>query len=50
MQRRYARGELSWADTCRRTVSWIGHARQADTYRLRERLFAEHPLRRAKAV
>jgi hypothetical protein len=26
--------------------NWTGHARQADTYRLRERLLAEHRFRR----
>jgi retron-type reverse transcriptase len=50
MQKQYAHGQLSRADACCRIMSWIGHARQADTYRLRERLFAEHPFRRAKAV
>jgi retron-type reverse transcriptase len=41
MQAGYAAGELSWADIQRRLMSWIGHARHADTYRLRERLFGE---------
>jgi retron-type reverse transcriptase len=50
MQEQYARRQLSWADACCRIMSWIGHARQADTWRLRERLFAEHPFRRAEAV
>ena len=50
MQKQYAHGQLSRADACCRIMSWIGHARQADTWRLREWLFAEHPFRRAEAV
>ncbi len=50
LQRQYARSRISLADARRQIVSWIGHARQADTYGLRRRLFAEHPFRRAKAV
>jgi RNA-directed DNA polymerase len=51
LQRQYARRQISLADAGRRIVSWIGHARrQADTYRLRKRLFAEHPFRRAATV
>jgi hypothetical protein len=49
-QRQYARRQISLDDARRRIVSWIGHARQADTWRLRKRLFAEHPFRRAATV
>jgi retron-type reverse transcriptase len=50
MQQQYARGDLFWSDACCRIMSWMGHAQQADTYRLRERLLFEHPFRRAKVV
>jgi hypothetical protein len=50
LQRRYARREIALGYARQRIVSWIGHARHADTYRLRRRLFAEHPFRRAKTV
>jgi retron-type reverse transcriptase len=50
LQRQYARSQIPLEDARRRIVSWIGHARQADTYRLRRRLFREHPFRRATAV
>ncbi|HEV3258384.1 MAG TPA: RNA-directed DNA polymerase [Gemmataceae bacterium] len=50
MQGRYARYEISLDQARRRIMSWVGHARQADTYRLRSRLFREHPSRRAGAV
>jgi hypothetical protein len=39
MQAAFARGELSAAGVRHRLVSWIGHARHADTFRLRQRLF-----------
>ena len=41
MQVAYARGTIGWPEVRRRIVSWIGHAQHADTYRLRERLFAQ---------
>jgi retron-type reverse transcriptase len=50
MQRQYARHVISLDDARVRIVSWIGHARQADTYRLRQRLFQEHPFRRATPI
>jgi hypothetical protein len=50
LQDRYAQGEIDLPEAARRIVSWIGHASQADTLRLRERLLAEHPFRRAAAV
>ena len=34
-------GELSAAQVRERIISWIGHVRHADSYRLRERLFHE---------
>jgi retron-type reverse transcriptase len=50
LQRQYARYAISLDQARQRIVSWIGHARQADTYRLRRRLFCEHPFRRATTV
>jgi retron-type reverse transcriptase len=50
LQSQYARHEISLAHARQRVMSWIGHARQADTYRLRRRLFREHPFRRATTV
>jgi hypothetical protein len=49
LQQQYARHRIALDYARRRILSWIGHARQADTYRLRERLLAEHPFRRAVA-
>jgi retron-type reverse transcriptase len=49
MQKQYARHGISREQACQRILSWIGHARQADTYRLRERLFREHRFRRSAA-
>jgi retron-type reverse transcriptase len=49
LQRQYARHQIALDHARCRILSWIGHARQADTYRLRERLLAEHPFRRAAA-
>jgi retron-type reverse transcriptase len=49
LQRRYAERRLELKEAWPCVVSWIGHALQADTFRLRERLFAEHPFRRAAA-
>ncbi len=45
LQERCARAEISWDELRQRVMSWIGHARQADTWRLRERLFSEHLFR-----
>ena len=39
MQEDYAAGRVSYAEIYQRLMSWIGHARQANTYRLRCRLF-----------
>ena len=49
LQGQYARHEIDFEGILRRVRGWIGHARQADTYLLRERLFAEHPFRRVAA-
>lgn len=38
MQREYAAGRLNWPEIRGRLTSWIGHARQADSRRLIERL------------
>jgi retron-type reverse transcriptase len=50
LQREYARRALGLDDVRRGIVGWIGHARQADTWRLRRRLFCEHPFRRTAAT
>jgi RNA-directed DNA polymerase len=39
MQDDYAVGRVAFAEVYQRLMSWIGHARQANTYRLRCRLF-----------
>src|SRR5262249_49656698 len=49
MQQQYATDEITQGKVRQRVMSWIGHARQADTHRLRERLFIEHPFRRTAA-
>jgi len=49
LQALYARHAVSGGEVRRRVMSWMGHARQADTVRLRERLLCEHPFRRAAA-
>jgi Reverse transcriptase (RNA-dependent DNA polymerase) len=46
MQRDFARGAITLDQVRPRIQSWIGHAGNADTYRLRARLFADHPFRR----
>ncbi|MDP7017493.1 MAG: RNA-directed DNA polymerase [Pirellulaceae bacterium] len=47
MQRQYANRELDLAGVRQRLMSWSGHAKQADTYVLRKRLFATIHFRRA---
>ncbi|NLS96959.1 MAG: RNA-dependent DNA polymerase [Planctomycetaceae bacterium] len=49
MQRQYADREVELAAVRQRLMSWAGHARQADTFLLRERLFATITFRRATA-
>ena len=39
----YASGELSLGDWTHSVQSWVAHASQADTYRLRARLFGQMP-------
>ncbi len=41
MQRAYAAGRLDWPEIHCRLMSWQGHALHADSFRLRERTFAE---------
>jgi retron-type reverse transcriptase len=50
MQHDFAQGTVTLESLRPRILSWIGHARQADTYRLRAALFREHPFSRATAV
>jgi retron-type reverse transcriptase len=47
MQRDFARGHLEQDDVRRRIRSWIAHAGHGDTWKLRERLFAEVVFTRA---
>ena len=49
MQREYAAGQVSFREICQRLTSWSGHAKQADTFRLRGRLFDTISFQRAKA-
>jgi hypothetical protein len=46
---RYFRHEIDWPQVRTRLTSWCGHASQADTLRLRERLLDELLYRRASA-
>lgn len=50
MQADYARGRIDAADVKIRLMSWLGHARQADTHRLREALLATLFFQRAAVV
>jgi retron-type reverse transcriptase len=47
MQAEYAAGRTSFAEIYQRLMSWSGHARQANTYRLRCRLFDRISFQRA---
>jgi retron-type reverse transcriptase len=49
MQKDYASGRVSFAAIHQRLMSWNGHARQANTYRLRRRLFDTISFQRATA-
>jgi len=49
MQDQYAHRRLDLADIRQRLMSWVGHANQADTYRLQRRLFATICFQRATA-
>jgi hypothetical protein len=41
MRRAYAAGQIGWGDIVPRLASWVGHARQADSVRLLNRLVGE---------
>jgi retron-type reverse transcriptase len=49
MQDQYAKRQIGPQDVRQRLMSWSGHAGQADTYPLRERLFAAIGFQRATA-
>lgn len=48
MQRQYHEWEIGPGEVRQRLMSWCGHARQADTYQLRRRLFATISFQRAR--
>jgi retron-type reverse transcriptase len=50
LQNHYATQQITGEEVQLRLAGWIGHASQADTFLLRERLFLEHPFRRAAIV
>lgn len=50
MQQHYAAGKINLTDIHRRIMSWLGHARQADSHLLCRRLLAKIVLQRAKVV
>ena len=43
MQDAYSRGEMTIEEVGASVQSWIAHASHANTYRLRQRIFADHP-------
>jgi hypothetical protein len=45
----YRQGELSLAEMTTSVQCWIAHAAHGDTWRLRERLFADYPISPARA-
>jgi len=49
MARAYAKGRMTWQDIDPSVQSWIGHAKQADTLGLRQRLFSEIVFQREPA-
>jgi len=49
MQQQYSEGVIDLEAVRQRLMSWCGHAGQADTYMLRDRLFANMRFQRAKA-
>jgi retron-type reverse transcriptase len=49
MQRQYGQGQTTLPEIKQRLMSWSGHARQADTNRLRQYLFATISFQRATA-
>jgi len=50
MQRDYATGNTTWAEIHQRLMSWVGHARQANTHRLLTALFDTISFQRAATV
>jgi hypothetical protein len=50
MQKAYAKGQLKWEDIRPRLASWLGHAGQADSKRLVERLSQAWVFSRAKTA
>ncbi len=50
LQNHYAAQQITAEEVQMRLAGWIGHASQADTFLLRERLFLEHPFSRAAIV
>lgn len=44
----YRRGEMTWESISQSVYSWIAHASHADTWRLREDIFAEAVFRRER--
>lgn len=50
LQALYAADQISAEDLRQRIVSWIGHAGQADSFHLRERLLAEFPFRKGATL
>ena len=49
MQRQFAAGRIGFDAIRPRILSWIGHARHANSYRLRADLFSKMPFQRATA-
>jgi len=47
MQADYAAGRLEWPTIVQRLMSWVGHAKQANTYRLLDGLFGSISFQRA---
>ena len=47
MQREFAAGRIGFDAIRPRIMSWIGHARHANSYRLRTELFRRIPFQRA---
>lgn len=47
LQRGYRTGAMSFKDVSRSLQGWLGHAKFANTYRLRVKLFQDHPFTRS---
>ena len=50
LQERYAIGAATLPEVRQRLMAWIGHARHANSYRLRARLFRKLNFQRAVTV